>query len=401
MLKKSCIAMLLAGGQGSRLGLLTKTLAKPAVPFGGKYRIIDFPLSNCSNSGIDVVGVLTQYQPLELNRYIGSGQPWDLDLTNGGVFVLPPYVKGKVGEWYRGTANAIYQNISFIEQYDPDYVLILSGDHIYKMDYNKMLENHIRNKAAATIAVRLVPWEITHHFGIMNTDKTGRITEFEEKPAKAKSNRASMGVYVFNWQVLKEYLVADEADKKSSNDFGKNIIPKMLADKQKLMAYDFEDYWKDVGTIESLWEANMDLLMDPPLFNLYDKRWRIFARNPIMPPHFIGTNARVSACMVTEGCEVYGAVSHSVLFAGVKVEEGAVVVDSVIMPGSVIKKNAVVRRAIVGERAVVGEGSDVGEGGQSEIALIASDTVLPAGFKVPPGAQIGPEELEAKEATKK
>jgi glucose-1-phosphate adenylyltransferase len=401
MLKKSCIAMLLAGGQGSRLGLLTKTLAKPAVPFGGKYRIIDFPLSNCSNSGIDVVGVLTQYQPLELNRYIGSGQPWDLDLTNGGVFVLPPYVKGKVGEWYRGTANAIYQNISFIEQYDPDYVLILSGDHIYKMDYNKMLQTHIENKAAATIAVRLVPWEITNQFGIMATDKAGRITEFEEKPAKAKSNRASMGVYVFNWQVLKEYLVADEADKKSSNDFGKNIIPRMLADKQKLMAYDFEDYWKDVGTIYSLWEANMDLIMDPPLFNLYDKRWRIFARNPIMPPHFIGDKARVSACMVTEGCEVYGAVSHSVLFAGVKVEEGAVVVDSVVMPNSVIKKNAIVRRAIVGERAVVGEGSDVGEGGQSEIALIASDTVLPAGFKVRPGEQVGPEELHAKEAADK
>ena len=401
MLKKSCIAMLLAGGQGSRLGLLTKTVAKPAVPFGGKYRIIDFPLSNCSNSGIDVVGVLTQYQPLELNRYIGSGQPWDLDLTNGGVFVLPPYVKGKSGEWYRGTANAIYQNISFIEQYDPDYVLILSGDHIYKMDYNKMLQTHIANKAAATIAVRLVPWEITNQFGIMATDKAGRITEFEEKPAKAKSNRASMGVYVFNWQILKEYLVADEADKKSSNDFGKNIIPKMLGDKQKLMAYDFEDYWKDVGTIASLWEANMDLIMDPPLFNLYDKRWRIYARNPIMPPHFIGGSAQVSSCMVTEGCEVYGAVSHSVLFAGVKVEEGAVVVDSVVMPGSVIKKNAIVRRSIVGERSVVGEGCDVGEGGQSEIALIASDTVLPAGTKVKPGEQVGPEELEAKGASDK
>lgn len=401
MLKKTCIAMLLAGGQGSRLGLLTKTLAKPAVPFGGKYRIIDFPLSNCANSGIDVVGVLTQYQPLELNRYIGSGQPWDLDLNNGGVFVLPPYVKGKVGEWYRGTANAIYQNISFIEQYDPEYVLILSGDHIYKMDYNKMLQAHIDNKAAATIAVRIVPWEVTDQFGIMNTDKNGRITEFEEKPAKAKSNRASMGVYVFSWKVLKEYLIADEADRTSSNDFGKNIIPKMLADGQKLMAYDFQDYWKDVGTIYSLWEANMDLIMDPPLFNLYDKRWRIYARNPIMPPHFIGSGAKVTACLVTEGCEVYGAVSHSVLFAGVKVEEGAVVVDSVVMPGSVIKKNAIVRRAIVGEHSVVGEGADVGEGGQSDIALIASDTVLPAGYKVLPGEQVGPEEIQAKEAAKK
>jgi glucose-1-phosphate adenylyltransferase len=401
MFKKSCIAMLLAGGQGSRLGLLTKTIAKPAIPFGGKYRIIDFPLSNCSNSGIDVVGVLTQYQPLELNRYIGSGQPWDLDLTNGGVFVLPPYVKGKHGEWYRGTANAIYQNTSFIEQFDPDYVLILSGDHIYKMDYNKMLQTHIRNKAAATIAVRPVPWEITHQFGIMATDSAGRITEFEEKPANATSNRASMGVYVFNWQVLKAYLATDERDKKSSNDFGKNIIPKMLSDDQKLMAYDFEDYWKDVGNIYSLWEANMDLLMDPPVFNLYDKRWRIYARNPIMPPHFMGDTAQVSACMVTEGCEVHGAVRHSVLFAGVKVEEGAVIVDSVVMPGSVIRKDAIVRRAIIGENVVIGEGCDVGEGGQSEIALIASDTVLPDGYRVLPGEQIGQEALKAKEATEK
>ena len=260
MRKKTCVAMLLAGGQGSRLGILTKTVAKPAVPYGGKYRIIDFPLSNCTNSGIDTVGVLTQYQPLELNRYIGSGAPWDLDLNNGGVFVLPPYQKGKVGEWYRGTANAIYQNMAFIEQYNPDYVLILSGDHIYKMDYNKMLQFHIRNGADATIAVREVPWEEASRFGIMNTDAESKIIEFEEKPKQPKSNKASMGVYIFTWEKLRKYLTEDEADKTSSNDFGKNIIPKMLDDKQVMVAYQFDGYWKDVGTIESLWEANMDLL---------------------------------------------------------------------------------------------------------------------------------------------
>ncbi len=264
MRRKTCIAMLLAGGQGSRLGILTKNMAKPAVPFGGKYRIIDFPLSNCSNSGIDVVGVLTQYQPLELNAYLGSGQPWDLDRTNGGVFVLPPYVKGKEGQWYRGTANAIYQNIGFIKQYDPEYVVVLSGDHIYKMDYNAMLQHHIKTGADATIAVFEVPWDEASRFGIMNTDETGKIVEFEEKPAHPKNNLASMGVYVFTWPVLLNYLVKDEADKNSSNDFGKNIIPAMLSDGREMQAYRFSGYWKDVGTIESLWEANMDLLTDPP-----------------------------------------------------------------------------------------------------------------------------------------
>ena len=285
MRKKKCIAMLLAGGQGSRLGLLTKVMAKPAVPFGGKYRIIDFPLSNCTNSQIDTVGVLTQYQPLELNRYIGSGQPWDLDLTNGGVFVLPPYQTAKSGEWYRGTANAIYQNISFIEQYDPDYVLILSGDHIYKMDYNKMLNAHIEDGADVTIAVRPVPWEIAPSFGIMNVDEKNHITEFEEKPKNPKSNLASMGVYIFTWKVLREYLINDDKDPKSKNDFGKNIIPNMLRDKKGMLAYAFESYWKDVGTITSLWEANMDLLKVPPEFDLNDPRWKIYARSPIMPPH--------------------------------------------------------------------------------------------------------------------
>ena len=336
--KKTCIAMLLAGGQGSRLGILTKNVAKPAVPYGGKYRIIDFPLSNCTNSGIDTVGVLTQYQPLELNAYIGSGAPWDLDISNGGVFVLPPYQKGKSGEWYRGTANAIYQNMAFIEQYHPDYVLILSGDHIYKMDYNAMLDYHISHGADATIAVREVPWEEASRFGIMNTDTDGKIVEFEEKPQNPKSNKASMGVYIFTWDKLRHYLTEDEDDKNSSNDFGKNIIPNMLRDKQVLVAYDFNGYWKDVGTIESLWEANMDLIDNPMPMNMHDKKWRIYSKNPGMPPHYISEGAVVTDTLITEGCEVYGKVNHSVLFAGVVVEEGADIEYSVVMPGSIIKR---------------------------------------------------------------
>jgi len=382
--------MLLAGGQGSRLGILTKIMAKPAVPFGGKYRIIDFPLSNCSNSGIDTVGVLTQYQPLELNSYIGSGQAWDLDLNSGGVYVLPPYQRGKSGEWYRGTANAIYQNISFIEQYNPEYVLILSGDHIYKMDYNRMVRFHRMNKADATIAVMDVPWDEASRFGIMNTDENEAIIEFEEKPVKPKSNKASMGIYVFSWPVLKKYLINDEADPTSKNDFGKNIIPKMLNDGCKMMAYGFEGYWKDVGTIESLWEANMDLLKQPAAFNLYDNKWRIYARNPIMPPHFVAESAEVSDSMVTEGCEVYGTVRHSVLFAGVQVQKGATVIDSVIMPGTVVKAGAVVYRAIVGENTVISENCTVGNPDEPEgaIALVGQNTVLPGGFAVRPGEQI-------------
>ena len=387
MRKKTCIAMLLAGGQGSRLGILTKNVAKPAVPYGGKYRIIDFPLSNCTNSGIDTVGVLTQYQPLELNAYIGSGAPWDLDLSNGGVFVLPPYQKGKVGEWYRGTANAIYQNMAFIEQYNPDYVLILSGDHIYKMDYSAMLNFHIRHGADATIAVRPVPWEEASRFGIMNTDADDNITEFEEKPKNPKSNKASMGVYIFTWEKLRKYLTDDEADKKSSNDFGKNIIPTMLADKQVMCAYNFEGYWKDVGTIESLWEANMDLLETPMPVDLHDKKWRIYARNPGLAPHYIAKGAVVEDSLVTEGCEVFGTVKHSVIFAGVTIEEGANVQDSVIMPGSVIKRGAVVRRAIVSENAVVGAGSFVGEE-SGNIAVVGTGITVPAGVKVAAGVQV-------------
>ena len=316
--KKRCVAMLLAGGQGSRLGILTRHMAKPAVPYGGKYRIIDFPLSNCSNSGIDVVGVLTQYRPLELNAYIASGAPWDLDLVSGGVFVLPPYQTGKTGEWYKGTANAIYQNLSFISQYDPDYVLILSGDHIYKMDYAAMIAHHESHGADATIAVRQVPWEEASRFGIMNTDAQDNIIEFEEKPKNPKSNNASMGVYVFTWDKLRKYLTADENDPQSQNDFGKNIIPAMLADGQKMTAYSFNGYWKDVGTIESLWEANMDLLADTPEIDLHDKKFRIYARNLGLLPQYIANGAQVENCLITEGCEIMGRVSpFNVIFLSI------------------------------------------------------------------------------------
>ena len=359
--------MLLAGGQGSRLGILTKNMAKPAVPFGGKYRIIDFPLSNCSNSGIDVVGVLTQYRPLELNAYIASGAPWDLDLVDGGVFVLPPYQTGASGEWYKGTANAIYQNLPFINQYNPDYVLILSGDHIYKMDYAAMLAHHEKHGADATIAVRQVPWEEASRFGIMNTDEQDRIIEFEEKPKNPKSNNASMGVYVFTWEKLRKYLTQDEDNPKSNNDFGKNIIPAMLADGQKMVAYSFNGYWKDVGTIESLWEANMDLLSPTPEIDLHDKKFRIYARNLGLQPQYIAESAQVNNCLITEGVEVYGSTDHSVLSSGAVVEAGARVIDSVIMPNAVIKAGAVVRRAIVAEGAVVEENAQIGE----ETGLIA------------------------------
>ena len=400
MRKKRCIAMLLAGGQGSRLGLLTKVVAKPAVPFGGKYRIIDFPLSNCANSGIDVVGVLTQYQPLELNRYIGSGQPWGLDLLDGGVFVLPPYMKAKSGEWYRGTANAIYQNVSFIEQYDPDYVLILSGDHIYKMDYNKMLAAHIDSQADITIAVRPVPWEVAPSFGIMNVDAENTILEFEEKPKNPKSNLASMGVYVFTWSVLRQYLNKDAANAASKNDFGKNIIPAMLEDKRCLKAYSFQGYWKDVGTIASLWEANMDLLKIPPEFDLNDSRWPVYARSPVLPPHFIGDDAEVEGSMIAEGCEVDGTVKNSVLFYGVEIARGAVVEDSVIMPNARVEAGAVVRRAIVAENCVVGENCAVGAA-DGDIALVGQDTILPAGFSVGAGEQVDAQEVAKREADAK
>ena len=386
MNKKQCVAMLLAGGQGSRLGILTSSMAKPAIPYGGKYRIIDFPLSNCTNSAIDVVGVLTQYQPLELNAYIGSGSPWDLDLAHGGVYVLPPYQTGKDGAWYSGTANAIYQNCKFIEQFDPEYVLILSGDHIYKMDYNAMLKFHIEKNADCTIAVREVPWEEASRFGIMNTDETNAISEFEEKPANPKSNKASMGVYIFTWEKLRKYLTEDAANPNSSNDFGKNIIPTMLNEGQRMYAYDFAGYWKDVGTIESLWEANMDLLEEPLPIDLHDKKWRIYARNPGLAPHFIAEGGSVKNSLITEGCEVYGRVDHSVLFAGVTIKEGAVIEDAVIMPGATIERGAIVRRAIVAEGAVIGAGSLIGEE-TGNIAVVGQDAVLPAGSVVKAGEQ--------------
>jgi len=384
--KKRCVAMLLAGGQGSRLGILTRSMAKPAVPYGGKYRIIDFPLSNCSNSGIDVVGVLTQYRPLELNAYIASGTPWDLDLVDGGVFVLPPYQTGASGEWYSGTANAIYQNMAFIAQYNPDYVLILSGDHIYKMDYDAMLQHHISHNADVTIAVRQVPWEEASRFGIMNTDEEGNIVEFEEKPKNPKSNNASMGVYIFTWEKLRKYLEQDEADPNSSNDFGKNIIPAMLKDKQRLSAYSFNDYWKDVGTIESLWEANMDLLEEHPAIDLHDKQFRVYARNMGMLPQYVSDTAQIDNCLVTDGCNIYGTCRHSILSTGVSVEKGAVVEDSVIMPGAVIRSGAVVRRAIVAENADVHGGAVVGEM-TGNIAVVGIGVTVPEGTAVKAGEQ--------------
>ncbi len=394
--KTECIAMLLAGGQGSRLGALTKNIAKPAVPYGGKYRIIDFPLSNCINSGIDTVGVLTQYQPLELTDYIGSGQPWDLDRLFGGVHVLPPYQQIKGTDWYRGTANAIYQNLGFIERYQPEYVLILSGDHIYKMDYSKMLDFHIRNQADCSIAVIEVPMEEASRFGIMNTDAENRVYEFEEKPKNPKSNKASMGIYVFNWAALRYYLTEDENNKNSSNDFGKDIIPAMLADNQRMFAYPFEGYWKDVGTIDSLWEANMDILNPKMSLELDDPGWRIYARTRALPPHFINGRATVQNSLVSEGCFVDGEVTDSVLFSGAVVEEGAVIRDSVIMPGAVIKKGAVVQYAIVAENAVVGERAVVGKRPEDcldkekwGVATIGPGLQIPAGKIVEPKAMLG------------
>ena len=392
--KKEMIAMLLAGGQGSRLYALTRNLAKPAVPYGGKYRIIDFPLSNCVNSGIDTVGVLTQYQPLVLNEYIGNGQPWDLDRSNGGVYVLPPYQKSKGSDWYTGTANAIYQNIPFIERYDPEYVVVLSGDHIYKMDYSKMLAYHKQNNADCTIAVLEVPMEEASRFGIMNCNEDMSIYEFEEKPPVPKSNLASMGIYIFTWSKMKKYLEEDEQDPNSSKDFGKNILPKMLADGQRMFAWPFDGYWKDVGTIDSLWEANMDLLDPNVPLDLRDPSWRIYARNPIMPPHYIAKGAVVQDSMVTEGCKIEGTVDFSVLFAGVTVEQGAVVRDSIVMPGSVIKAGAVVEYAIVAEDCVVGEGAHVGRRPEeTEDKDAWGVAVIGAGVRIGAGVQVGPKAM--------
>ncbi len=358
--KKECVAMLLAGGQGSRLYALTHDMAKPAVPYGGKYRIIDFPLSNCVNSGIDTVGVLTQYQPLALHDYIGNGQPWDLDKLNGGAHCLPPYQTALGAEWYKGTANAIYQNIPFIDRYDPDYVVMLSGDHIYKMDYNKMLQFHKEKGAVATIAVQDVPLEEASRFGIMITDDDNNIIDFEEKPKNPRSTFASMGIYIFSWKELRQYLIDNENNPDEDKDFGKAIIPNMLKANEKMVAYMFEGYWKDVGTLDSLWEANMDLLNPNIPIDLYDPEWKMYSKNPIMPPQYIGPDAVIENSMVTDGCVVDGTVDFSVIYEGVTIEKGATVTDSIIMPGSVIKAGAVVEYAIVGENCVVGEGAQIG-----------------------------------------
>lgn len=391
MVSKDCVAMILAGGQGSRLGALTKNVAKPAVPFGGKYRIIDFPLSNCVHSGINTVGVLTQYQPLELNRYIGNGNPWDLDRSHGGVYVLPPYQSAKAGEWYKGTANAIYQNLSFLESFKPENVLILSGDHIYKMHYGEMLKAHKESGAAVTIAVMPVPWEEASRFGIMNVDEEGTITDFEEKPAEPKSNLASMGIYIFTYEVLKKYLEADERDPSSANDFGKNIIPTMLENGEKMVSFRFEGYWKDVGTIHSLWEANMDLVDQPPKFDLNDRSWSIYSRNMALAPHYVGQNAKITNSTVTEGSFIDGEIKHSVIFGGVELGEGSVVSDSVIMPGAKIGKNVVIEKAVIGADAVIGDGAKVGVNSSDDnkyaSKLCTNDLVL-----IESGAEVGVEE---------
>ncbi len=401
--KAECIAMLLAGGQGSRLGILTKNIAKPAVPYGGKYRIIDFPLSNCVNSGIYTVGVLTQYQPLELNDYIGNGAAWDLDRANGGVHILSPYQQIKGSEWYKGTANAIYQNINFIDRYDPEYVCILSGDHIYKMDYSKMLTFHKEKNADCTIAMLEVPWEEASRFGLMLVDDDGSITAFEEKPAVPSSNKASMGVYIFSWKKLREYLIADEADPNSSNDFGKNLIPAMHEAGERLFAYHFDGYWKDVGTIDSLWEANLDLLRPSVDLDLSDNEWRIYSKSPASPPHFVSATAKVENSMMSEGCCIDGDIDYSVLFADVVVEEGAKVHSSIIMPGTVIKKGAVVQYAIVAENAVIESDAVVGEEPENVanrddwgVAVVGAGVTVGAGAKVAPKAMAGEDVPAAK-----
>ncbi len=391
-IKKECVAMLLAGGQGSRLYALTKDMAKPAVPFGGKYRLIDFPLSNCTNSGIDTVGVLTQYQPLVLNDYIGNGQPWDLDKLHGGVHVLPPYQTAAGASWYEGTANAIYQNISFVERYHPEYVVVLGGDHIYKMDYSKMLDFHKANQADLTIAVLDVPLSEASRMGIMTCDEELRVVDFTEKPKEPKSTLASMGIYIFTWEKLKKYLIENENANTGSKDFGKDIIPAMLANGERLFAYTFEGYWKDVGTLDSLWDANMDLLSPSEPLDLYDKEWKIYSRHDNMPPQYIGASAEVENAMITEGSVINGKVDFSVIFSGVVIEEGAKVQYSIVMPGTVIKAGAVVEYAIVGEDCVVGQNAHIGRSPEEYqenrdewgIAVVGHNVTIGEGKEVAP-----------------
>jgi glucose-1-phosphate adenylyltransferase len=370
--KKKCVAMLLAGGKGSRLNSLTKDVAKPAVPFGGKYRIIDFTLSNCANSGIDTVGVLTQYQPLLLNSYIGIGSAWDLDRKDGGVTVLPPYAETSEVKWYTGTASAIYQNLNYLKQYQPEYVLILSGDHIYKMNYESMLEYHIEKRADATISLVEVPWAEASRFGIMNTTEDLRITEFEEKPAEPKNNLASMGIYIFSWNILKEYLEMDARNTKSSHDFGKDIIPTLLEENKKLFAYPFKGYWKDVGTVKSLWEANMDLLNDECDLDLFDHDWRIYSVNPNQPPQYIAPEAVVKESLINEGCTIEGEIDKSVLFQGVSVGKGSIIKESVIMPDAVIGENVIIEKAIVPDDAVIPDGTVI-RSFDDEIILVTQE----------------------------
>ena len=360
MHKKEMMAMILAGGQGSRLGILTQNTAKPAVSFGGKYRIIDFTLSNCSNSGIDTVGVLTQYKPLKLNTHIGVGIPWDLDRNNGGVSLLPPYMEQSGGNWYKGTANAIYQNIDYVDAYDPDYVLVLSGDHVYKMDYSKMLDFHKQKGADATIAIFKVPFDEANRFGIMNADENNKIFEFEEKPQKPKSNMASMGIYIFNWSTLKKYLKEDEQDKTSRNDFGGNIIPKMLDAGLNMYAYPFEGYWKDVGTIESLWQANMDLLDPDNMLNIHDTTWKIYTVNPNRPPQYVGMDAKIKNSLIVEGAVIHGQVENSVLFPGVYVGKNSVVKNSVIMSNTRVGDNVTIEKSIIASNVIIRKGSSIG-----------------------------------------
>lgn len=380
-MKQEIVAMLLAGGEGKRLGALTKKTAKPSVHFGGKYRIIDFPLSNCTNSGITTVGVLTQYEPLELNRYLGIGSAWDLDRRNGGLCILPPYQAQTGKNWYEGTANAIYRNLSYLDEYNPKYVLILSGDHIYKMDYEKMLDFHKEQDADVTISVMEVPWDEAPRFGILNTDTDLRILEFEEKPENPKSNLASMGIYIFNWDVLREHLIKDAQDETSSFDFGKNIIPNTLLQGLDVFAYKFKGYWKDVGTIQSLWEANMDLLEENPPFDLYDSSWKIYSVNPNQTPQYIGKDAQIVHSIVNEGCHVEGEVFHSVLFYDVRIDENSIVKDSVIMPGARIGKDVTIHRAIIASDAIIEDGATVGEP-DGEIVVVEPQQVVKSGTVV-------------------
>ena len=389
--KKEVVAMLLAGGQGSRLGVLTRKIAKPAVPFGGKYRIIDFPLSNCVNSGIEAVGILTQYQPLVLNEYIGNGQPWDLDGMHSGVNCLSPYQAVEGADWYSGTANAIFQNINYIDRYDPEYVVVLSGDHIYKMDYNKMLEYHKEKNAACTIAVIDVPLEEASRFGILNTHEDGEIYEFDEKPEKPKSTHASMGIYIFSYKELRKYLIEDDENKNSSHDFGKDVLPAMLNAGERMFAYPFEGYWKDVGTIDSLWEANMDLLDPNVTLDLKD----IYSRNPMMPPHFVSNDAVIQNSLVADGCNVYGNLEFSILFSGVTIGKGATINSSIIMPGAVIEEGATVQFAIIAENTVVRKNAVVGAKPEDcanrddwGIAVVGENAIIDEGAVVKPKEMI-------------